>query len=48
MMKLTVVIIEKCHFHGTWNRMAEMRNIYKSLVGIHEGKRPHGRPNNTW
>jgi hypothetical protein len=28
--------------------MGEMRNVYKILVGRHEGKRPLGRPRHRW
>jgi hypothetical protein len=29
-------------------RMREERNVYKVLVGKHEGKRPLGRPRHRW
>jgi hypothetical protein len=28
--------------------MGEKRNVYRSLVGTPEGKRPLGRPRRTW
>jgi len=28
--------------------MGKMRNVYKTLVGKHEGKRPLGRPRHKW
>jgi hypothetical protein len=28
--------------------MLEMRNVYKMLAGIPEGKRPCGRPRHIW
>jgi hypothetical protein len=28
--------------------MGEMKNVYKILVGKHDGKRPHGRPRRRW
>jgi hypothetical protein len=43
-------VIKSKRMRWVWHvaHMGEMRNVCKSLVGKHEGKRPLGRPRHRW
>jgi len=43
-----VIKLRRMRWAGHVARMGERRGVYRILVGIHEGKRPLGRPRRRW
>jgi hypothetical protein len=45
---IRIIKSRRMRWAGNVARMGEKRNVYRSLVGKPEGKRPLGRPKRRW